>query len=75
MDTYFWIFHGEKVIVSDETANDLRRKNRKVVCLCDRQMLENGESCKLSFEPLFMDERFVERGILIESQVLRKAGG
>lgn len=75
MDTYFWIFHGEKVIVSDETANDLRRKNRKVVCLCDRQMLENGESCKLSFETLFMDERFVERGILIESQVLRKAGG
>ncbi|MGN0350669.1 MAG: glycosyltransferase [Roseburia sp.] len=73
MADFIWLQNGKQKKIPTELATLLKTKNRgNVVCLTSEPE-EDGEL--LTMEQILLDERYVQRGLLIEKTLYAKIGG
>lgn len=76
MNNYVWIYRGKKVDAPEQLIYEMRQKGYRAICLCGGfDEFDQGDMWRLSFEQLLLDERYTENGIVIETELLQKAGG
>lgn len=77
MNKYVWIYRGIEQKAPEQIVDLMKKNDWKAVCLCGKSVLletiEDGVK-ELSFMDIFMDERYVENGVIIARSILQEVG-